>query len=143
MPNLPGALTRQLSARLGVDATAAMRIALLYGDIEWQAAGEPTVRYSARDYARRQGFHPHTVQADLRRLIAIGALEARYDVHHGATLSLCGLLDATADPPRACGPLPRRSWSMPAPRWRRRLVEPITQPWVMPSSRAGRWRRPH
>ena len=37
VPNLPGALTRQLSARLGVDATAAMRIALLYGDIEWQA----------------------------------------------------------------------------------------------------------
>ena len=29
VPNLPGALTRQLSARLRIDATTAMRIALL------------------------------------------------------------------------------------------------------------------
>jgi hypothetical protein len=38
-PNLPGSLTRSLSRRLGVDATTAMRIALLYGDMEWLAGG--------------------------------------------------------------------------------------------------------
>ena len=64
VPNLPGALTRQLSSRLGVDATTAMRVALLYGDIEWLAGGEVSVRYSASDYARRQGLHRHTVMAD-------------------------------------------------------------------------------
>ena len=30
-----------------------MRIALLYGDIEWLAAGAAELRYSASDYARR------------------------------------------------------------------------------------------
>ena len=49
-PNIPGTLIRALSQRLGVDGIAAMRIALLYGDIEWQAAPASELRYSARSF---------------------------------------------------------------------------------------------
>ena len=41
---MPGTITRGLSALLGVDASTAMRIALLYGDIEWLAAGAAAPR---------------------------------------------------------------------------------------------------
>ncbi len=92
MPNLPGALIRRLSQRLGVSPTIAMRVALLYGDIEWRAGKGGQLAYSARDYARRTGLHPHTVQADLRHLIVIGAIEADYNPTHAATLQLRGLL---------------------------------------------------
>jgi DNA-binding CsgD family transcriptional regulator len=90
-PNIPGTLIRALSQRLGVDGIAAMRIALLYGDIEWQAASGGELRYSASDYARRMGIHRHTVQADLRRLEAIGAIGIDQDPSHGAVLQLHGL----------------------------------------------------
>lgn len=90
-PNIPGTLIRALSQRLGVDGIAAMRIALLYGDIEWQAAPASELRYSASDYARRMGIHRHTVQADLRRLAAIGAISIDQDPSHGAVLQLHGL----------------------------------------------------
>ena len=68
-----------------------MRIALLYGDMEWQAASASELRYSASDYARRMGIHRHTVQADLRRLEAIGAIGIDQDPSHGAVLQLHGL----------------------------------------------------
>ena len=90
-PNIPGTLIRALSQRLGVDGIAAMRIALLYGDIEWQAASSGELRYSASDYARRMGIHRQTVQADLRRLEAIGAIGIDPDPSHGAVLQLHGL----------------------------------------------------
>jgi hypothetical protein len=90
-PNIPGTLIRALSQRLGVDGIAAMRIALLYGDIEWQAAPASELRYSASDYARRMGIHRQTVQADLRRLEAIGAIGIDQDPSHGAVLQLHGL----------------------------------------------------
>ena len=90
-PNIPGTLIRALSRRLNVDGLAAMRIALLYGDIEWQAAGAGEVPYSASDYARRMGIHRHTVQADLRRLEAIGAIDIHSNPAHGAVLQLHGL----------------------------------------------------
>ena len=90
-PNIPGTLIRALSQRLGVDGIAAMRIALLYGDIEWQAASSGELRYSASDYARRMGIHRQTVQSDLRRLAAIGAIGIEQDPSHGAVLQLHGL----------------------------------------------------
>lgn len=89
VPNLPGSLTRSLSKRLGVDATTAMRIALLYGDMEWLAAGASQVRYSARDYARRQGLSRNTVLADLHRLQRLGSLSLL--VESSVALTLYGL----------------------------------------------------
>ncbi|MFM7548984.1 MAG: hypothetical protein ACKO8I_08935, partial [Cyanobacteriota bacterium] len=88
-PNLPGSLTRSLSRRLGVDATTAMRIALLYGDMEWLASGASQVRYSARDYARRQGLSRNTVLADLHRLQRLGALSLQMEC--SVALALYGL----------------------------------------------------
>ena len=90
-PNIPGTLIRALSLRLGVDGIAAMRIALLYGDIEWHAASASELCYSASDYARRMGIHRHTVQADLRRLDAIGAISLQQAPSHGVLLQLHGL----------------------------------------------------
>ncbi len=69
-----------------------MRIALLYGDIEWLAAGAAELRYSASDYARRQGMHRNTVHADLRRLAAMGAIRLDCDRANTATIGLRGLL---------------------------------------------------
>jgi hypothetical protein len=89
---MPGTITRGLSALLGVDAPTAMRIALLYGDIEWLAAGAGELRYSASDYARRQGMHRNTVHADLHRLAAIGAIQLGCDRANSATIVLRGLL---------------------------------------------------
>jgi len=100
-PNIPGTLIRALSQRLGVDGIAAMRIALLYGDIEWQAAPASELRYSASDYARRMGIHRHTVQADLRRLEAIGAIRIEHEPSHGAVLQLHGLGCLSAEPCRS------------------------------------------
>jgi hypothetical protein len=100
-PNIPGTLIRALSQRLGVDGIAAMRIALLYGDIEWQAASASELRYSASDYARWMGIHRHTVQADLRRLEAIGAIGIDQDPSHGALLQLHGLGCLSAEPCRS------------------------------------------
>ena len=100
-PNIPGTLIRALSQRLGVDGIAAMRIALLYGDIEWQAAPASELRYSASDYARRMGIHRQTVQADLRRLEAIGAIGIDQDPSHGAVLQLHGLGCLSAEPCRS------------------------------------------
>lgn len=90
-PNIPGSLTRSLSRALGVDAISAMRIALLYGDIEWHAGGAALLRYSGSDYARRQGLHRQTVHADIRRLQAIGAITVSYDRCRQAVLELHGL----------------------------------------------------
>ena len=90
-PNIPGSLTRSLSRALGVDAISAMRIALLYGDIEWQAGGAALVHYSGSDYARRQGLHRQTVHADIRRLQDIGAITVSYDRCRQAVLELHGL----------------------------------------------------
>jgi hypothetical protein len=90
-PNLPGSLTRSLSRRLGVDATTAMRVALLYGDMEWLAGGGTQLRYSASDYARRQGLHRHTVAADLRRLVEIRAIQITHDSCNAACIQLQGL----------------------------------------------------
>ena len=92
---MPGSLTRSLSRRLGVDATTAMRIALLYGDMEWCAAGASQVRYSARDYARRQGLSRNTVLADLQRLQRIGAVSLQMEAC--AALALYGLHGLHAD----------------------------------------------
>jgi hypothetical protein len=94
-----------------------MRIALLYGDMEWLAAGATSLRYSASDYARRQAVHRHTVHADLRRLEAIGAIGVSYDHCNGAVLQLHGLgclgdsnlnLDGPPPTPRRCERQPRR-----------------------------------
>lgn len=90
-PNIPGSLTRSLSRCLGVDACAAMRIALLYGDMEWRAGGAALLHYSASDYARRQGLHRQTVHADIRRLQSIGAITVSYDRCRQAVLELHGL----------------------------------------------------
>lgn len=90
-PNIPGSLTRALSRALGVDAISAMRIALLYGDIEWHAGGAALVHYSGSDYARRQGLHRQTVHADIRRLQDIGAITVSYDRCRQAVLELHGL----------------------------------------------------
>ena len=90
-PNLPGSLTRSLSRRLGVDATTAMRVALLYGDMEWLAGGDSQVRYSASDYARRQGMHRNTIHADIKRLVAIGAIRLDCDRANSITVDLLGL----------------------------------------------------
>lgn len=141
VPNLPGALVRRLSEQLAISPTVAMRVALLYGDIEWQAAGANELQYSARDYARRTGLHPHTVQADLRHLIAAGAIEASYTHTHAATLQLRGLAaDPAANdqppgreihpgtppdphqPGRFIDPAPGRSF-------RPALVDETTKPW--------------
>ena len=141
VPNLPGALVRRLSEQLAISPTVAMRVALLYGDIEWQAAGANELQYSARDYARRTGLHPHTVQADLRHLIAAGAIEASYTHTHAATLQLRGLAaDPAANdqppgreihpgsppdpqqPGRFVDPAPGRSF-------RPALVDETTKPW--------------
>ena len=65
VPNLPGALIHHLRCSLAIDPTTAMRVALLYGDMEWQADGARELRWSARDYARRHGFSRNTVRADL------------------------------------------------------------------------------
>ncbi len=100
-PNIPGTLIRALSQRLGVDGIAAMRIALLYGDIEWQASPASELRYSASDYARRMGIHRQTVQADLRRLEAIGAIRIEHEPSHGAVLQLHGLGCLSAEPCRS------------------------------------------
>jgi hypothetical protein len=69
-----------------------MRIALLYGDMEWMAAGASQVRYSASDYGRRQGLHRNTVHADLKRLAAIGAIRLDCDRANSATIDLLGLI---------------------------------------------------
>jgi hypothetical protein len=90
-PNLPGSLTRSLSKRLGVDATTAMRIALLYGDMEWLAGGDSQLRYSASDYGRRQGLHRHTVASDLRRLQDIRAIHITQDSCSASWIQLLGL----------------------------------------------------
>jgi hypothetical protein len=123
-PNIPGSLTRALCRRFGVDGLTAMRIALLYGDMEWLAAGATSLRYSASDYARRQAVHRHTVHADLRRLEAIGAIGVSYDHCNGAVLQLHGLgclgdsnlnLDGPPPTPRRCERQLRRCERQP---WR-------------------------
>jgi hypothetical protein len=91
VPNLPGALVRHLSRRLAVSPTVAIRLALLYGDIEWQAAGQSHLRYSASDYARRMGFHRNTVHADLQQLRSLGAITITADRANSVTLHLLGL----------------------------------------------------
>ncbi|MFN9547740.1 MAG: hypothetical protein ACK6AD_11845, partial [Cyanobacteriota bacterium] len=97
-PNLPGSLTRSLSCRLRVDATTAMRVALLYGDMEWLASGASQVRYSASDYARRQGMHRNTIHADIKRLAAIGAIRLDCDRANSITVDLLGLFPTEQDP---------------------------------------------
>jgi hypothetical protein len=91
VPNLPGSLVRHLSRRLSVSPTVAIRLALLYGDIEWQAAGLVQLRYSASDYARRMGFHRNTVHADLQQLRSLGAIAISADRANTVTLQLLGL----------------------------------------------------
>jgi hypothetical protein len=76
---------------LGVDATTAMRIALLYGDMEWLAGGGSQLRYSASDYGRRQGLHRHTVSSDLRRLQDIRAIHITQDSCSASWIQLLGL----------------------------------------------------
>jgi hypothetical protein len=95
VPNLPGALVRRLSEQLAISPTVAMRVALLYGDIEWQAAGLLQLRYSASDYARRMGFHRNTVHGDLQRLRTLGAIAISSDRANTITLQLLGLHLAT------------------------------------------------
>jgi hypothetical protein len=99
VPNLPGALVRRLSERLAVSPTVAMRVALLYGDIEWQAGGHSQLRYSASDYARRMGFHRNTVHGDLQRLRSLGAIGISCDRANTVTLQLLGLLNPPASHP--------------------------------------------
>lgn len=131
VPNLPGSLIRQLARRLNTTATTAMRVALLYGDIEWKAAGDPQLSYSASDYGRRQGLHRHTVQADLRRLVRLGAISVRYDSCNSAQLLLHGLGgqlegDAGGEPERdqaLAGSLPTHG-----EQYNSALVEPIANP---------------
>ena len=94
VPNLPGALVRGLQARLGVSANVALRVTALYGDIEWRAAGQGQLRYSASDYARRMGFHRHTVHTDFALLVAIGAVSVSYDQQHQPIVRLHGLTKA-------------------------------------------------
>jgi hypothetical protein len=91
VPNLPGSLVRHLSRRLSVSPTVAIRLALLYGDIEWLAAGQSQLRYSASDYARRMGFHRNTVHADLQQLRSLGAIAISADRANTVTLQLLGL----------------------------------------------------
>jgi len=149
VPNLPGALIRRLSEQLAISPTIAMRVALLYGDIEWQAGGANELQYSARDYARRTGLHPHTVQADLRHLIAAGAIEAAYTHTHAATLRLRGLLHQLAVPAASdqppgraihpgspTGPHTPGRWIDPAPgrSVHPALVDETTKPWSMVST---------
>jgi hypothetical protein len=91
VPNLPAALTHHLRRSLAIDPTTAMRVALLYGDLEWQAEGSAEVRWSARDYARRHGFSRNTVRADLERLQRLGAISFQADGADGTTYRLHGL----------------------------------------------------
>ena len=99
VPNFPGALLRGIQARLGVSPNVALRVGALYGDIEWRAAGAPQLRYSASDYARRMGFHRHTVHTDFALLVAIGAVSISYDQQHHPIVRLHGLTKAL--PPAA------------------------------------------
>jgi hypothetical protein len=101
VPNFPGALLRGIQARLGVSPNVALRVAALYGDIEWRAAGAPQLRYSASDYARRMGFHRHTVHTDFALLVAIGAVSVSYDQQHHPIVRLHGLTKAL--PPADAG----------------------------------------
>ncbi|MEB3302583.1 MAG: hypothetical protein VKN56_11505 [Cyanobacteriota bacterium] len=122
-PNLPGSLTRSLSRRLGVDATTAMRIALLYGDMEWLANGASQVRYSASDYARRQGLHRHTVASDLRRLAEIQAIQVSTDSCSAPWIHLHGLhetdpVDLDASPVDTSA-IPLSMSATPPCRWER------------------------
>ena len=91
VPNFRGALLRGIQARLGVSPNVALRLAALYGDIEWLAAGQPQLRYSASDYARRMGFHRNTVHADLQQLRSLGAIAISADRANTVTLQLLGL----------------------------------------------------
>jgi hypothetical protein len=149
-PNIPGTLIRALSQRLGVDGIAAMRIALLYGDIEWQAAPASELRYSASDYARRMGIHRQTVQADLRRLEAIGAIGIDQDPSHGAVLQLHGLGCLSAEPCRS-EHQPCRSHRQPCrsdrhPPCRSEHhppVDGVDNPLSMASTTPCRWDRQH
>jgi len=101
VPNFPGALLRGIQARLGVSPNVALRVAALYGDIEWRAAGAPQLHYSASDYARRMGFHRHTVHTDFALLVAIGAISVSYDQQHHPIVRLHGLTKAL--PPADAG----------------------------------------
>ena len=101
VPNFPGALLRGIQARLGVSPNVALRLSALYGDIEWRAAGAPQLRYSASDYARRMGFHRHTVHTDFALLVAIGAVSVSYDQQHHPIVRLHGLTKAL--PPADAG----------------------------------------
>jgi hypothetical protein len=91
VPNLPGALIHHLRRSLSIDPTTAMRVALLYGALEWQADGASELRWSARDYARRHGFSRNTVRADLERLQRHGAISIHPDGSESCTYRLHGL----------------------------------------------------
>jgi len=91
VPNLPATLTHHLRRSLAIDPTTAMRVALLYGDLEWQAEGAAELRWSARDYARRQGFSRNTVRGDLERLQRLGAISFQSEGADGTTYRLHGL----------------------------------------------------
>ncbi|MCS5700779.1 hypothetical protein NZK32_17190 [Cyanobium sp. FGCU-52] len=91
VPNLPGALIHHLRRSLSIDPTTAMRVALLYGDLEWQAEGASELRWSARDYARRHGFSRNTVRADLERLEHHGAISIHPDGSESCIYRLYGL----------------------------------------------------
>ena len=76
--------------------------------MEWLACGAGQVRYSARDYARRQGLSRNTVLADLHRLQALGALSLLVESSVALTLyGLHGLYPdgsvASADDGGGCG----------------------------------------
>jgi hypothetical protein len=114
VPNLPGALIHHLRRSLAIDPTTAMRVALLYGDLEWQAEGASELRWSARDYARRHGFSRNTVRADLERLERHGAIGIQPDGSESCMYRLYGLgalevpveqgTGSTVEPPFASDP---------------------------------------
>ncbi|MEY4354709.1 MAG: hypothetical protein RLZZ609_2950 [Cyanobacteriota bacterium] len=87
-----------------------MRIALLYGDMEWLAGGLGQLRYSASDYGCRQGLQRNTVHADLRRLAAIGAIRLYCDQANSASIDLLGLIasvqEAATLAAQGCNPCP-------------------------------------
>lgn len=135
IPNLPGTLLRRLSQRLGISPTIAMRVALLYGDIEWQAAGALQLRWSASDYARRMGFHRHTVHADFGYLLSLAAVAVHYDARHQPVLQLLGLLPALQSVPDEAVDTPL---SMPSPSpcrsFRQPPVDALANPLSKPST---------
>jgi hypothetical protein len=105
VPNLPGAVIHHLRRSLAIDPTTAMRVALLYGDLEWQADGASELRWSARDYARRHGFSRNTVRADLERLQRHGAISILPDGSESCIYRLYGLgAGSTDEPPFASDP---------------------------------------